>query len=159
MLCFGETKLLRRLLHTSTTQIALRCGCTSDDGVVHQPRWLCAKGLAACRLADSLAHRSRLQYCTQFATDDNPTTNTQVSRQHRQHAYLRRFLQRTKDLPGQGALKCRSTSRRSPPPPEGRHFAIATHQSEHLAEGDDDGIPQWIGHWLMAYTGQALHPW
>ena len=101
-----------------------------------QPQWRCAKVLTASRLDSSLAHRSQLQYCTQFATDDNPTTNTQVSRQHRQHAYLRRFLQRSKDLPGQGALQCRS---RVPPSAaaRGRHSAIAPQQSEHLAEGDD----------------------
>jgi hypothetical protein len=37
-----------------------------------------------------------------------PRLTRQVLRQHRQHAYLRRFLQRPEDLPRQGASRCRA---------------------------------------------------
>jgi hypothetical protein len=58
----------------------LRCGCKSDDDGVHQPRWRCAKGLAACGLDRSLAHRSQLQY----SHNSRPTTTPRLT--HRYHA-------------------------------------------------------------------------
>lgn len=39
----------------------------------------------------------------QDAARRQPLLTTQVAHQHRQHAYLRRLIQRPEDLPGQGA--------------------------------------------------------
>jgi hypothetical protein len=50
-----------------------------------------------------------------------PRLTRQVLRQHRQHAYLRRFLQRSEDLPRQGASRRRAPQSLFPPPP---HVAI-----------------------------------
>ena len=123
-----------RKRETNESTCGVRVGAGHLD-VAHQPP---ATAPNAKRLACSGLARPQVstRSCNiEFATDDNPTTNTQVSRQHRQHAYLRRFLQRSKDLPGQGALHCPSTSRR--PPPRCRNPAIATATRRRMMEHDN----------------------
>lgn len=86
-------------------------------------------------------------------------------RQHRQHAYLRRLLQRPEDLPWQGAFRrapqmcpsgpCRNSAPRTQAP------------NEHTGHGR--GRRDWAMRItcgatferavLTVYTGQALHPW
>jgi hypothetical protein len=95
-----------------------------------------ATGGAAPRLwASATSRLARRRFAhNEFDLRPRPTTTPrltqQVLLQHRQHAYLRRYLQRPKDLPGQGAF-CLSPS----DPPHVRYPPSRARYDHRLAEG------------------------
>lgn len=80
---------------------------------VHQPPWRSAKASSSAGSAHS---SPEFQYSDrEFLPTTTPQLTPQVLRQHRQHAYLRRFFQRSEDLPGQGAFRLLHVARLPPP--------------------------------------------